>query len=99
MKYKTPNAMITDSVKRIEQFLREGMQQHAIDELESTIARINEFHQLRHIQDEISDIGEVVPPIKEIVSKYEDSQQLCSRALATLQTRRDTLFKELETMK
>jgi len=96
----TPDEMITDCAKQIEQFLRDGMQQHAIDELKSVISDINRFHKKRRVADEISDIDEVINALEQMQRKYaDDKNSHFTTTLDILEARRCVLFEELEALK
>lgn len=99
MKYTTPNDMIAGCVKNIERFLHEGMQQHAADELEATISRINRFHERRLIQDEISDIADVIALLDPMHSKYADNASEFLTMQGMLEAIRERLVDKLEAMK
>ena len=97
MKYRTPDDMITSCTQNIKKFLSDGMQNHAVHELESTIDRINTFHKKRSLQNEISRLDSIVHTIKTTSSIFDDV--VYGDVLEQLNARKSVVFDELEKMK
>lgn len=96
MKYRTPDDMITECTDKIGRFLREGMQQHATNELKSTISTINKFHYERSITNEISNIGDILTRVRSIQAEYNIPAPFYSSTIRMLELRRDQAVDELE---
>lgn len=98
MTLQLPDEGITYGVKRIEQFLREGMQRHAKHELESIIADINQYHRIRRIEEEIDDIDLINQAIAETRLKYDVDDATLVNVRDLMDARKSTLVEELETI-